>query len=95
MEPIFDWDEDKADTNLQKHQVSFTEASTVFGDPLSTIIGDPQHSHQGEDRYLNMGRSIRGRLLVVVYTVRGSVIRLISCRRATQAERRIYEEGRE
>jgi uncharacterized DUF497 family protein len=93
-EPIFEWDEDKARANLVKHQVSFEEAKTVFGDPLSVTISDPDHSRD-EDRYIDIGRSTGDRLLVVVYTERGSAIRLISCRRAAQAERRIYEEGSE
>ena len=91
---IFEWDEDKARTNLLRHQVSFEEAKTVFGDPLSVTISDPDHSRD-EDRYIDIGRSSGDRLLVVVYTERDSAIRLISCRRATQAERRIYEEGSE
>lgn len=93
-ELIFEWDEDKARNNLVKHQVSFEEAKTVFGDPLSVTISDPDHSRD-EDRYLDIGRSAGDRLLVVVYTERDTAIRLISCRRATQAERRIYEEGTE
>ncbi len=91
---IFEWDEDKARANLHKHQVSFEEAKTVFGDPLAITISDPGHS-QDEDRYNDIGRSVGDRLLVVSYTERGLAIRLISCRRATQAERRIYEEGSE
>lgn len=88
----FEWDQDKADANLQKHRVSFEEAKTVFGDPLSVTIPDPRHS-QGEHRYVDIGRSSQGRLLVVVYTERRSAIRLISSRRATRAEQKIYEEG--
>ena len=94
MDLTFEWEEDKAKANLRKHQVSFEEAWTVFADPLSLTVPDHEHS-QREVRYVDIGRSSRDRILVVVYTERGSVIRLISCRRATQAERRTYEEGSE
>lgn len=88
----FEWDEAKAIANFRKHQVTFEEGSTVFTDPLSFTIPDPLHS-QDENRYIDIGRSFEGHLLVVVYTEEGSTIRLISCRRATRAERRIYEEA--
>jgi uncharacterized DUF497 family protein len=87
MDRNFEWDEAKALANLRRHQVSFEEATALFTDPLS----DALHS-QGESRYVDIGRSARGLLLVVVYTEEGSTIRLISCRRASSAERRIYEE---
>jgi uncharacterized protein len=90
----FEWDEVKADSNYRKHQVSFEEAKTIFGDPLSLTASDPLHS-QDEDRYIDVGLSSQGRLLAVVYTERQSTIRLISSRRATQVERRAYEETRE
>ena len=89
---MFEWDEDKEDANLRKHGISFEEAKTVFGDPLSITIRDPEHS-RGELRYVDIGRSSEGLLLVVVYTERRAAIRLISSRRATTAERKIYEEG--
>ena len=88
----FVWDEDKAQTNLQDHRVTFEEAATVFLDPLASTIPDPDHS-LGEARYLTIGLSSRGRLLVVSYTERQAQIRLISARRATRRERRSYEEG--
>ncbi len=88
----FEWDETKARTNLAKHGVSFEEASTVFGDPLSLTIPDPLHS-QTEERFLVLGHSFRGGLLVVAHTERGDRIRIISARRATRHERRTYEEG--
>ena len=91
MDLTFEWDEDKAEANLRKHQVSFDEGTTVFLDPMSLTIGDPLHSDD-EDRYIDIGLSYEGRLLVVVYTERGSTIRLISCRRAKPEERRAYEE---
>lgn len=88
----FEWDEDKAQANLKKHRVGFDEAVTVFADPFSATIPDPDHS-ANEQRYVDIGRSDRGRVLVVVYTERGAKIRIISCRKATPSERRLYEEG--
>ena len=89
---IFQWDKKKARRNLRDHKVSFEEASTVFGDTLSRTIDDPLHS-EDEDRYVIIGQSARGRLLVVVHTIRGDDIRIISARVATPAERKDYEEG--
>ena len=90
----FEWDEDKAKTNLNKHGVSFEEASSVFGDPLALTIPDPLHSEE-EDRFITLGESHRRRLLVVVSTDRGNKIRIISARAATRRERKDYEEGAE
>ena len=87
----FEWDEVKARSNLSKHGVSFVEATTVFGDPLSLTISDPAHSEH-EDRFIIVGMSTRQRLLVVVHTERGDNIRIISARRATKQERKSYEE---
>lgn len=91
MSLTFEWDEQKAEQNLRKHQVDFQEAKTVFGDPYAITIPDPQHSAD-ESRNIDIGYSSRRRLLVVVYTERGPSIRIISCRRATRRERRVYEE---
>ena len=88
----FEWDESKAKSNLAKHGVSFEEASTVFGDPLSLTIPDPAHS-QAEDRSIGLGQSHRRKLLVVVHTERGDNIRIISARRASRRERKSYEES--
>ena len=88
----FEWDDSKAKLNVAKHGVSFEEASTVFGDPLSLTISDPAHS-QAEDRFILLGHSHRQRLLVVVHTERGDKIRLISARRASRNERKQYEEN--
>jgi uncharacterized DUF497 family protein len=88
----FEWDERKAKANLAKHGVSFEEASTVFGDPLSLTIPDPAHS-QVEDRSIVLGQSHQRKLLVVVHTERGDNIRIISARRASRLERKSYEEG--
>jgi uncharacterized DUF497 family protein len=90
MEPIFEWDETKARQNLRKHNISFEEAATVFGDPMSVTVPDPRHSEE-EDRYVVIGCSANQRMLVVVYTVRGRSIRVISCRKATRSERKAYE----
>ncbi len=88
----FEWDVQKARQNLKKHNISFEEASTVFGDTLSRTIEDPLHS-EDEDRYVIIGQSARERLLVVVHTIRGDRIRIISARTPTLSERRNYEEG--
>ena len=82
----------KAESNVEKHGVSFDEAATVFSDPLYIGFYDPDHSID-EHRYLIMGQSTAGRLLIVSYTERDDVVRLISAREVTAAERRAYEEG--
>ena len=92
MELTFEWGEEKAKTNLNNHQVSFEEAKTVFNDPLLLTFPDPDHSDT-EERYLNIGYSSQGRILVVIHTEREEAIRIISCRRATPKERRVYEQG--
>ncbi len=88
----FSWDSDKARSNLDKHTVSFTEAATVLGDPLSLTIPDPDHS-DSEVRWVTMGMSNLGRLLVVVHTDGNDEVRIISARVATRRETRWYEEG--
>jgi uncharacterized DUF497 family protein len=90
----FEWHEEKAAVNLMKHGVSFEEAKTIFNDSFSLTIADPQHSLD-EERYIDLGRSDTGQLLVVCYTERGSNIRIISCRKATKSERRTYEQRRQ
>jgi uncharacterized protein len=87
----FEWDEAKSAENLRKHGVSFEEAETVFADPLSKTLPDPTHS-AGEERFLKIGYSRLGRLLVVSYTERADKTRVISARKATLTERRLYEE---
>lgn len=89
---IFEWDEDKAGKNLRKHGVSFEEASTAFGDPLSLTIADPDHSYD-EARYILLGLSHAGRLVVVVHTDRDDSIRLISARLASTRERTDYGQA--
>lgn len=88
----FEWNPDKAEKNVQKHQVSFNEAATVFGDPLSMTFHDPDHSIE-EDRYITVGLSRLGKLLIVAHTDRGERIRIISARKATRRERKFYEKG--
>ncbi len=90
MAYVFEWDAAKAIANVQKHRVTFDEASTVFGDPLALLMPDPDHS-EGEERYLLLGMSTRQRLLVVAFSERLPQTRLISARRATRRERRRYE----
>ena len=86
----FEWDPEKAAANVQKHGVEFAEAMTVFGDPLELTISDPDHS-EGECRFLSIGTSTRGRILVVAYTERAGRTRIISARQPTPQERNQYE----
>jgi uncharacterized protein len=88
----FEWNDDKAVRNLSKHGVSFDEAKTVFNDPLYIDFYDPDHS-DAEERYLIVGESNRGRLLIVSYLERQNSIRIISARQVTRSEREAYEEG--
>ena len=90
MELRFEWHEQKAIENLRKHGVSFEEAKSVFNDPFAITIADPEHSTD-EDRFVDIGLSSEGQVLVVVYTERGENIRIISSRKATRAERSTYE----
>ncbi len=87
----FEWDPRKAEINLRKHGVSFTEAGTIFGDELAITVPDPDHS-DNEDRYITIGWSDRRRLLIVSHTDRGDRIRIISARELTKTERKEYEE---
>jgi len=79
----FEWDPEKARRNVANHGVSFEEAATAFGDPLSLTILDPDHSEE-EDRFILLGQTYAGRLVVVVHTDRGENIRVISARLATR-----------
>ena len=90
----FEWDESKAKANLAKHGVRFEDAATVFADRLSLTIPDPAHSRV-EDRFIILGKSEAGNLLVVVHTERGDNLRIISARRASRQERRNYEESQQ
>lgn len=93
---MFDWDAQKAATNVRKHGVSFEEAATVFADTEALDGPDLKHSDQ-EERLLRLGRSPTGRVLIVAYTMRGSgddeKIRIISARRASRKERAAYTSG--
>jgi hypothetical protein len=92
MDLEFEWDPRKAEANLFKHAVSFDEGKTIFGDRRAVTIDDPGHSAD-EVRRLILGRSTRGRLLALSFTVRDERIRVISARIASRRERRQYEEA--
>jgi len=87
----FSWDPAKAASNLRKHRISFAEGATAFGDPLSITVPDPDHS-AGEQRYVLIGFTERGRLVVVAHVERGDEIRIINARFPTRRERKTYEE---
>jgi uncharacterized DUF497 family protein len=87
----FEWDPEKASSNLAKHGLSFHEAATVFGDPLAVTYHDLDHSHN-EDRYLTFGQTANGTYVSVVHADRGDRTRMISARKMTPRERRQYEE---
>lgn len=89
----FEWNDEKAKINLAKHEVSFEEAKTVFDDGLFLIFADIDHSSE-EKRFIIMGESDKGRLLVVAFTERETATRLITARKATPSERKFYEEER-
>ena len=88
----FEWDEAKAEANERKHGVSFAEAVTVLADPLSLTGYDPDHS-EDEDRYITIGRSVAGRLLLLSHTDRDGKVRIISARQASRRERGDSEDG--
>ncbi|MYF50598.1 MAG: BrnT family toxin [Gammaproteobacteria bacterium] len=88
----FEWDPDKAKRNWRDHRTSFSEAASVFPDPLSITDVDPDHSLD-ENRYIIVGRSENDRLLMVAHAHRGDTIRIISARTLTPRERKQYEEG--
>jgi uncharacterized DUF497 family protein len=85
------WDPQKAETNLKKHRIRFSDAETVLFDPMALTIED--QDVEGERRFVSIGSDALGQVLVVVYTYREDAIRLISARRATPTERKYYEEG--
>lgn len=86
----FEWDPLKAIANARKHGVDFAEAATVFSDPSELTITDPDHS-EGEQRFLSVGLSAAGRLIVVAYTERDGRTRIINAREASPQERKNYE----
>jgi uncharacterized DUF497 family protein len=89
----FAWDNDKAAANRLKHGVDFNEAATVFGDALSLTIEDRAHSKPGDERFVTIGQSYAGRILVIVHADEGDLVRIISARSATKREREQYESG--
>lgn len=93
MALIFEWDDNKARINWQKHGISFEEAQTVFYDENALLIDDPDHS-EDEERFIILGLSSTARLLVVCHCYRASetVIRIISARKATRKETQYYEQ---
>lgn len=86
----FSWDPKKERRNRSAHGVGFQEATTVFGDALAVSVADPDHS-LGEERFITVGQSSSGQLLVVCHTEQGDTIRIISARRASTHERKDYE----
>jgi len=89
----FEWDLDKAALNRRKHRVSFHDAATVFGDPLAITYQDPDHSIF-EQRFITVGMSSYGRVLIVAHMDRDENIRIISARKTTPGERKHYEENK-
>lgn len=89
---IYDWNASKAALNVRKHGVTFEEAASIFGDPLAFTFPDPDHA-VGEERRLTFGLSVLERILVVSHVEHEHGIRIISARKATAHERKIYEEG--
>ena len=88
----FQWDPAKARSNLQKHQVDFEEASTIFDDPQFITFLDEEHSAD-EERYITIGLSNKSRLLMVAHTERDDTIRIISARKVTKNEEKFYQEA--
>ena len=91
MSLVFEWDQNKSDKNEKKHGITFEEAKTVFNDRYAITIDDPDHSDD-EYRYIDIGFSSEGRILVVWYTERNENIRIIGSRKAIPTERKAYEE---
>ena len=89
----FEWDPQKAAANVKRRRISFDEAASVLEDPLSTTYPDEAHSEE-ETRFLTVGASHRGRVLVVAHMDRNDTIRIITARRATRREREFYEQGK-
>jgi uncharacterized DUF497 family protein len=89
---VYEWNAAKAKTNIQKHDVSFDEAATVFLDPVAWTFPDPDHSG-GEEREITIGYTARHQVVFVSHCQRGNRIRIISARKATRREQRQYEKG--
>ncbi len=86
----FEWDDEKAKSNLKKHRVAFEEGATIFNDPIIATIPDPDHS-EDEERFVSIGMSVIRRLLTVIHAYRKERIRLISARKATKDEKKFYK----
>jgi uncharacterized protein len=98
MKQVYEWDKNKAQINLAKHRVSFEEGETVFDDPFLITFPDELHSEQ-EDRSISIGMSKNERVLLVVHVEKleatnFTLVRIISCRKATPSERKLYEESK-
>ena len=91
MSLTFEWDQNKSDENERKHGITFEEAKTAFNDPFAITIDDPDHSDD-EYRYIDIGFSSKGRVIIVWYTERSQNIRIIGCLKATRYERKTYEK---
>lgn len=92
MKLTFEWDEVKEKTNFKKHKVDFEEGKTIFNDPFLFTFPDIEH-YSNEERYINIGLSAKGRVLILTHTERQGRIRIINCRKATARERKFYEES--
>jgi uncharacterized DUF497 family protein len=92
MKTDFEWDPEKAEKNLRKHEVSFEEAGSVFDDPMFITVLDEEHSGD-EERYITIGYSDKSRLLLVAHAERDNRIRIISARKATENEEKFYKEA--
>ena len=90
----FEWDSEKARRNLRKHSVTFREGMMVFNDEFALTYSDDAHSRH-EQRFLTLGLSDVGRVLVISHTMVGEKVRLISARKATRRERELYEKEAE
>ncbi len=88
----FEWDEEKANKNWNKHRITFKEGITIFNDPFLLTFFDKKHS-KTEDRFINIGISIKGNFIVLIHCERSdNIIRVISCRETTKKERYFYEK---
>ena len=92
MKPNFEWDPEKAQKNVSKHEVSFEEAISIFDDPIFITVLDEEHSTD-EERFITIGLSNKNRLLLVAHTERKDHIRIISARKATKNEEKFYKEA--
>jgi uncharacterized protein len=88
----FEWDPPKAERNERKHGVAFPSATSAFGDSRALSFDDPEHA-EDEPRWILIGYDLSGRLLTIAYTLRDAAIRVISARRSTPSERKLYEEA--